>query len=586
MAEVRKIFRTNDEQQQVDVYPITTIDAVLDENGESVRKLIAVSSQGGNALERKSDGLYVSNSGGGGGSSVSINQILKEGTAIADITIDGEKTSLYAPSGSGGGGGTTTDPTFTGSLSVNRKENTGLGYGSVAIGTAYQSTSPLPAEASGLGAIAIGGEASSTGMGSIAIGPRTTSGGSASVAIGYEAKANADNSTAIGYEAEGGQNSMTPGAMALGYYAKAYGPYSTAFSYATAKGQNSIAGGNGSKAQGQNSIALGYNNTVNRDYSFAIGGINTVSNTSPYGAGALGYNNTCNGAWGSIAIGYYNTCNGSYGSIAIGNNNEITSSAENGALASGYYTIANKNYQQVFGKYNIKDESSSESENKLFIIGNGSSANTRSNAFTLDWSGNANFAGTISSANAADYAEYFEWLDENIDNEDRVGFFVTLDGDKIKIAKSEDYILGIVSGNPFVLGNGDCSSWNKKYLKDDFNRTLREPKPKIEYIQEYDEENNPLPVKERIIEGEFEGTQPVLNPEFNPDEQYIPRKERQEWSPIGMIGVLRVRQDGTLKANLYAKVNDEGKATFTDNKNEGYKVTKIINNEVAEIILK
>lgn len=38
--------------------------------------------------------------GSGGGSVVGVQQILNEGTHIADITVDGTKTELYAPSGS------------------------------------------------------------------------------------------------------------------------------------------------------------------------------------------------------------------------------------------------------------------------------------------------------------------------------------------------------------------------------------------------------------------------------------------------------------------------------------------------------
>lgn len=42
-------------------------------------------------------------SGGGGGSSVTITPTLSSGTKIADYSIDGVSGSLYAPSGGGGG---------------------------------------------------------------------------------------------------------------------------------------------------------------------------------------------------------------------------------------------------------------------------------------------------------------------------------------------------------------------------------------------------------------------------------------------------------------------------------------------------
>lgn len=42
--------------------------------------------------------------GGGGGSSVTVTPIVTTGTNIADITVDGTTSHLYAPSGGGGGG--------------------------------------------------------------------------------------------------------------------------------------------------------------------------------------------------------------------------------------------------------------------------------------------------------------------------------------------------------------------------------------------------------------------------------------------------------------------------------------------------
>ena len=43
--------------------------------------------------------------GGGGGSSVSWNQIQTSGNKIAEVTIDGTKTDVYAPTGGSSGGG-------------------------------------------------------------------------------------------------------------------------------------------------------------------------------------------------------------------------------------------------------------------------------------------------------------------------------------------------------------------------------------------------------------------------------------------------------------------------------------------------
>ena len=62
--------------------------------------------------------------------------------------------------------------------------------------------------------------------------------------------------------------------------------------------------------------------------------------------------------------------------------------------SEGYKTIANSAYQHVQGKFNIRD-----SENKYaHIVGNGTTDDARSNAHTLDWNGNAWYAGSIEAA--------------------------------------------------------------------------------------------------------------------------------------------------------------------------------------------
>ena len=69
-------------------------------------------------------------------------------------------------------------------------------------------------------------------------------------------------------------------------------------------------------------------------------------------------------------------------------------------------------------------------------------------------------------ATGADFGEYFEWYDGNPNNEDRTGYFVTLHEDtgKIKIANSEDDILGITTDSEAFIGNyGKDKTNNPKY---------------------------------------------------------------------------------------------------------------------------
>lgn len=93
--------------------------------------------------------------------------------------------------------------------------------------------------------------------------------------------------------------------------------------------------------------------------------------------------------------------------------------------------------------------------------GTGTTQEKRSNAHTLDWSGNATFEGKVTGT-GADYAEYFEWADGNPDGEDHVGLIVTLDGEKIRIANPEDEVLGVVSGTAMVLGDNAEWEWRQK----------------------------------------------------------------------------------------------------------------------------
>lgn len=202
-----------------------------------------------------------------------------------------------------------------------------------------------------------------------------------------------------------------------------------------------------------------------------------------------------------------------------------------------YLDICHQNF--VIGQYNIQDSDS----NYKFIIGNGTS-NGRANALTVDKTGNLAIAGTMSSA-GADYAEFFEWKDGNPEAEDRVGYIVSLDGDKLILANEGDYILGVVSGTATVLGDNPEWNWAKRWVTDDFGRIQYEDK----VIHHEAEERNgeTIPAWDETIKA------PVVNPDYNPDQKYTKRADRPEWSAVGMMGKLYVRDDGTCQVNGFAK---------------------------------
>ena len=66
--------------------------------------------------------------------------------------------------------------------------------------------------------------------------------------------------------------------------------------------------------------------------------------------------------------------------------------------SEGIWTKATRRAQHVQGRYNLLDYSAEDGKGYgkyAHIVGNGTSDTDRSNAHTLDWEGNAWFAGNI-----------------------------------------------------------------------------------------------------------------------------------------------------------------------------------------------
>lgn len=216
-------------------------------------------------------------------------------------------------------------------------------------------------------------------------------------------------------------------------------------------------------------------------------------------------------------------------------------------IGRGLSTVSQGNL--MLGQYNItnpaiESDTSFKQSVYSFLIGNGTSDDARSNALTVNTTGNLAIAGTMSSA-GADYAEFFEWKDGNPEAQDRVGYIVSLDGDKLTLANEGDYILGVVSGTATVLGDNPEWNWAKRWVTDDFGRIQYEDK----VIHHEAEERNgeTIPAWDETIKA------PVVNPDYDPNQEYTKRADRPEWSAVGMMGKLYVRDDGTCQVNGYAK---------------------------------
>ena len=316
---------------------------------------------------------------------------------------------------------------------------------------------------------------------------------------------------------------------------------------------------------------------------------------------STGHNTTASGS-NAIAGGSGTTASGS-NSSTFGNKTSATSNnafsegdntkaQKDSAHAQGSHTISANYAAYAGGKYNADMVGGGKSNNKtgtVFALGNGTAEDARSNALTVMYDGTVKAASTITASTTADYAEMFEWEDANAEAEDRVGMFVTLNGNKIRLANNaDDYILGVVSGRPFVLGNGDCDVWTKMYLVDEFNRYIKIPAPKMEekLIEETGEVEY-VPVIDENGEQMYEGFDYELNPEYEPDRLYVPRTERPEWDAIGMLGVLPVYDDGTCGVNGYCTVNKDAIATAcARNDCNSYRVIERVNDNIIKIIFR
>lgn len=195
--------------------------------------------------------------------------------------------------------------------------------------------------------------------------------------------------------------------------------------------------------------------------------------------------------------------------------------------------------------------------------------------FKLSGDGNGTCDGSWTGG-GADYAEYFEWVDGNIDGEDRRGFSVVLEADMIRPAIDGEEPVGVISVNPSVIGDGDIDRWKEKYLRDDFGAYIWEDYQVVEWTETVietikvsepvtgaDGKRQSVVVTKEIPHEEPrsfaaddmpEGVTPPtdatcttqqcrkLNPAYDPDREYISRADRPEWATVGLMGKLRLRK--------------------------------------------
>ena len=328
------------------------------------------------------------------------------------------------------------NPTGTGSLSLNRKADTEIGFKSVA---------------EGINATSSGYASHAEGWNTVASNNATHAEGNATTASAYTAHAEGSSTTASGYasHAEGeyttasGQYSHVEGfnTIAASNYQHVQGQFNiedsankylhivgngTAFNKRsnahTIDGQGLGWFQGGIKVGGTGQDDTNAKELATKEYvDLQTSGIDAIfqkmDKNNPEGSGTFSLNRTANSPVGScsVATGYnviangmaahaegYSTAAANVASHAEGRDtqaNGIGSHAEGWTTdargqwshAEGNNTVAAGFSQHTQGKYNVEDSSSKYAH----IVGNGNSVNDRSNAHTLDWNGLGWFKGGL-----------------------------------------------------------------------------------------------------------------------------------------------------------------------------------------------
>lgn len=289
------------------------------------------------------------------------------------------------------------------------------------------------------------------------------------------------------------------------------------------------------------------------DGSFSSGTGNVAS--APDSCVDGGFNNQAIEANAFVGGGENNIASETNAFVGGGHENEVD--AEDGAslggrrgyslgpcavTIGGVYAKANK-FNVAFGHHNIEPTGGTAGgkTGDALIIGNGTLPN-KSNAFRVTYDGNVYCDGEYSNT-GADYAEMFEWADGNPENEDRRGLFAYIENGKMRLASAEDTDkrrLGVISARPAVVGDDYDDSWCGKYLTDIYGAVLTQV---VHYEAEEctvmvkDPETGERVPKTGIIEA-YDAEEPILNPDYDPEREYIPRAQRKEYDCWAFLGTL------------------------------------------------
>lgn len=340
------------------------------------------------------------------------------------------------------------------------------------------------------------------------------------------------------------------------------------------RGLYSHAEGNASEANGDNSHAQGINTRAEGYASFSTGGYTTARGNYSH---TEGYNTTSTGNY-SHAEGYYTTTTGSY-SHAEGYNTNTTGgyshaegiytlAADYAAHAEGYSTCARAPFSHAEGYYT--DTKSNPGAHIMGMYGDadtpyswflaGGSYDSRALAAKILYTGDA-YIKNAWQAGGTGYAEMYKpFCGELI----APGYFVTLDGEFIKIASDNDkFILGVATVSSGFVANSPELGGRENYLLDNWGNPLYEEV----LIQATKDEDGNVLVPEQILR------QPIQRVKSAGPNLYTTSVKNDALTSVVLLGQVLVSDDGTCTVNGYCLPNENGIATASPT---GYRVMKRI----------
>jgi len=276
---------------------------------------------------------------------------------------------------------------------------------------------------------------------------------------------------------------------------------------------STVGGGKGNGASGENSAIVGGSTNVASGVESFVGG---------------GERNRAIGDASTISGGFFNVAEAHQCAIG-GGVLSVIGAAGVASFIAGRELVVNTPVTAAFGRWNLEGVAgvtgagftggstglgpTALSASRLFMIGDGTSPGSRSNAFSVTVGGYA-AAKSGFIAGGADYAEYFE---SESGLRIPVGTSVVLipEVGLIRPALVGEYPLGVISSNMCLIANAG-GEWHGKYQRDEDGHL--------------------------ILEDRVDGPTARISPKYDYSKVYIPRAYRPEWNPVGVMGQVWLRK--------------------------------------------